>query len=65
VNLDAQVPASDAAWFLGISRQLLNYWRTSGKVQPVAHHGRRPLYRLADLVEVELTTRQSPRSHRG
>lgn len=64
INPDAHVAASDAAWYLGISRQLLNYWRTTGKVEPVRHVGRRPLYRLADLVEVERAMRRSPQSHR-
>lgn len=65
MNPDAQVLAADAAKYLGISRQLINYWRTSGKVQPVARKGRNVLYRLRDLVEVELTTRRSPLSHRA
>ena len=63
-NPDASVTASDAAWYLRVSRQLINYWRSTGKVQPVGQRGRHPLYRLADLVEVEYHTRKSPNSHR-
>ena len=63
-NLDAQVRAADAAKYLGISRQLINYWRSSGKIRPVARTGRNVLYRLRDLAEVELAMRRSPMSHR-
>jgi predicted site-specific integrase-resolvase len=63
-NQDAQVRAADAAKYLGISRQLINYWRASGKVEPVGRKGRNVLYRLRDLVEVEREMRHSPMSHR-
>jgi len=63
-NQDAQVRAADAAKYLGISRQLINYWRASGKVEPVGRKGRNVLYRLRDLVEVEREMRYSPMSHR-
>jgi predicted site-specific integrase-resolvase len=61
---NAQVIASDAANYLGISRQLINYWRTTGKIQAIGRRGRHQIYRLADLVEVERLTRRTPQSHR-
>jgi hypothetical protein len=60
VNLDAKLTAAQAARYVGISRQLFNYWRTSGKVEP----DERGLYRLGDVLEVERQTRHSPNSHR-
>ncbi len=63
-DLDAHLPAHLAAMKVGVSRQLINWWRTAGKIQPVAMDGRSPLYRLGDLLEVERATRRSNRSHR-
>jgi DNA-binding transcriptional MerR regulator len=61
---DARLPAHLAARLVGVSRQLINYWRTAGLIQPVAHRGRSPLYRLADILRVEAETRRSPNSRR-
>lgn len=61
---DAKLPAHLAARLVGVSRQLINYWRTSGLIQPVARRGRSPLYRLADILRVEAETRRSPNSRR-
>lgn len=63
-DLDAKLPAHLAAAMVGVSRQLINYWRTSGKLKPIDREGRQPLYRLGDLFEVEQETRRSPQSHR-
>lgn len=60
VDLDARLTATEAARYVGISKQLFNYWRTSGKVQP----DERGLYRLGDVLDVERRTRRSPCSHR-
>ncbi len=60
MNLDVRVPPWFAAQFAGVSRQLLNYWRTSGKITP----GDDGLYRLGDVLEVEARTRRSPTSSR-
>ena len=62
---DAKLPAHLAAAMVGVSRQLINYWRTSGKLHPVAYDGRSPLYRLRDVLHVERATRRSPHSHRA
>lgn len=60
VNMDARLPAHLAARSVGVSRQLLNYWRTSGKIQP-DDRGR---YRYGDLVMLEAAMRRDPRSSR-
>jgi DNA-binding transcriptional MerR regulator len=62
---DTKLPAHLAAAMVGVSRQLVNYWRTSGKLKPVDRDGRRPLYRLGDILQVERSTRHSPQSHRA
>lgn len=63
-DMDARLPAHLAAATVGVSRQLLNWWRRSGKLKPVGVRGRQPLYRLGDVFHVEAATRRSPRSHR-
>jgi hypothetical protein len=62
---DAKLPAHLAARLVGVSRQLINYWRTAGLIRPVAVSGRSPLYRLGDVLEVERTTRRSSQSRRS
>lgn len=64
-DLDAQLPAHLAAAMVGVSRQLINYWRSSGHLTPVDADGRSPLYRLGDLLAVERDMRRSPQSHRS
>jgi hypothetical protein len=65
VDMDALLPANLAALRAGVSRQLFNYWRASGKIQPVDTDQRgRPLYRHGDILTVERDTRRSPNSHR-
>lgn len=63
-DMDAKLPAHLAAATVGVSRQLVNYWRSAGKLQPVAHAGRSPLYRLGDVLKVEAATRRSANSRR-
>lgn len=60
MNLDAKVPAWFAAKQAGVSKQLLNYWRSKGKVTPDADG----MYRLGDVLTVEAQTRRSPTSSR-
>lgn len=62
---NALVTASLGAHRVQVSRQLVNYWRITGKITPVATDKRgRALYRLRDIVRVERDTKQSAQSHR-
>jgi DNA-binding transcriptional MerR regulator len=63
-NMDARLPAHQAARLVGVSRQLINYWRAKGKLKPVDRQGRASLYRLADVMAVESAMRNSPQSRR-
>lgn len=63
-DLDTKLPAHLAAALVGVSRQLVNYWRSAGLLQPVGASGRSPLYRLGDVLEVERATRRSIQSRR-
>ena len=60
-DLDAKLPAHLAARLVGVSRQLINYWRASGKLTP----DEQKRYRLGDLLAVERDMRRSPQSHRS
>lgn len=65
VSGDVLLPANLAAARVRVSRQLLNWWRRTGKLTPAAaDRTGRPLYRLGDVVQVERQTRRSPQSHR-
>lgn len=61
---NARLSAHQAAELVGVSRQLVNWWRSSGKLKPITTKGRSPLYRLADVLETEAQTRRSPHSRR-
>ena len=50
--LDRSVTASEAARWCNVSRSLIDYWRTKGKLTPVGRFGRSRLYRLHDVVKV-------------
>lgn len=63
-DFEAQLPAHLAAERVGVSRQLVNYWRRRGLLRPVGVQGRSPLYRLGDVFEVEAATRRTAQSHR-
>ena len=60
MNLDALLTGAQAAKVAGVSRQLVNYWRTTGKLrqQPCGR------YRLGDVLATEAATRNSVQSHR-
>lgn len=59
-NLDVRLTATQAAAAVGVSKQVLNYWRSSGKLTP-GPDGR---YRYADILAAERATRRSGYSHR-
>ena len=59
-NLDARLPAHLAALAAGVSKQLFNYWRTSGKIRPDEDG----LYRYGDVLAVEADMRKAPQSSR-
>lgn len=60
-----QLPAYLIARGLGVSRQLVYWWVTAGKLRCVgtARDGR-PLYSYRAAAEVDRATRRSPLSHR-
>jgi hypothetical protein len=60
VNLDAHLTGSQAAKAAGVSKQLINYWRTSGKL-PRQADGK---YKLGDVLTTEARMRNSVQSHR-
>lgn len=60
------LPAAMVARRLGVSRQLLNSWVQSGKLQPAEHTAKgRPLYRTIDAARVESAMRKSRQSRRN
>lgn len=61
---DDLLPASIAAQKAGVSKQLFNYWRRSGKVQPAEEINGHPVYRLRDVKRVERVMRNSSQSRR-
>lgn len=63
MDLNARVSAAEAASWLakaGVCRHLVYRWRTDGRLREVGKRGRSPLYRWADVMEVEFATRSSP-----
>lgn len=62
----ALLPAFMLAEKLGVTKQLIYYWRKSGKLSPAAEGmDGRPLYRLLDGQRLEARMRNNPRSSRG
>lgn len=61
LDLDARLRPADAARAVGVSKQLINAWRTRGWVKP-DDLGR---YRLGDVLQVERQKRRSPFSTRN
>lgn len=62
-DFDTLLPAPMAAARVSVSRQLINYWRSTGRLPDSGTPGR-PLYRLGDLLRAEAAARRDPRSHR-
>lgn len=60
INLDARLRPVDAAQVAGVSKQLLNWWRRDGKIEP----DERGRYRLGDVLEAERLTARCKRSSR-
>ena len=58
------VTAQQAAEHCKVSRALIDYWRTTGKLAPIGRYGRSRLYRLADVIALELDMRDHPQSRR-
>jgi DNA-binding transcriptional MerR regulator len=64
--MDAEVPGWFVCWWLGITKQALHWWVTSGKLAPVRRDAAgRPFYRFGDALEAERQTRRSGKSRRG
>lgn len=61
MNLDARLSLSQAAQLAGVSKQLVNWWRSQGKLK----RGEDGLYRAGDVLAVERDTRRSPYSSRS
>lgn len=64
MRLDTPVTAAQGARLTGVSRHLIAWWVSVGKLTPIGRVGRSPLYRLGDLYDVEREMRQSSKSHR-
>jgi hypothetical protein len=64
VNLDVHLTVTEAAQLARVSKQLVNWWRTSGRLAGQRHNGVW-MYRARDVLAVERDTRQSPLSHRA
>ncbi len=67
MNLDALLPGHLAARLVGVSPQLLQWWRRR-KINPIVPAGMdadgTPLYRVHDVLACERETRRSPKSSR-
>lgn len=59
-DVNARLTGSQAAEVVGVSKQLINYWRISGRLK----RGDDRRYRYGDVLAVERDTRRSGYSHR-
>ena len=59
-GLEARLTGVQAAAAVKVSKQVVNYWRASGKLT----RGDDGLYRYGDVLNVERDTRHSAYSHR-
>lgn len=64
LDQDALLTVTQAASLAQVSKQLVNWWRTSGRLAGVKAGGVWR-YRLGDVLAVERDTRRSPQSHRA
>lgn len=60
INQDARLRPAEAARYVGVSKQLLNWWRRDGKIRP----DERGRYRLGDVLQAERATARCKRSSR-
>lgn len=60
MDLNARLRPAQAARAIGVSKQLVNWWRSTGKLSPDAQG----CYRWGDVLAVERDTRRSMRSSR-
>lgn len=58
------VTGAEAARVLGVTRYLVGMWKRDGKLTPKGRRGRSPLYRLGDVIDVDIAVRESGYSHR-
>lgn len=56
-DFDTLLPAHLAAQRVGVSRQLINYWRTRGWLTVAEVHDGAPHYRLGAILYAESTAR--------
>jgi hypothetical protein len=61
---DALVTGAQAARAVGVTRQVIGMWKLAGKLKPQKQRGRSPLYRLGDVIDVDIAARNSGYSHR-
>jgi hypothetical protein len=60
------LPAFLIARRLGVSKQLVYWWKTKGHLEPAGTgDDGRPLYDLRAASRIEATMRRSPQSHRA
>lgn len=65
LDLDAKLTASQAARAVRVTKQLFNYWRSKGYIQPCGTNRRgQALYRFGDVVDIEAEMGTAPRSTR-
>lgn len=64
MNRDALLTVTQAAQLARVSKQLVNWWRTSGRI-PATQRAGVWRYRLGDVLTVESETRNAPQSHRA
>lgn len=64
MNLDAMLTVTEAATLARVRKQLVNWWRASGRL--TGHRiGGQWRYRAGDVLACERDTRRSPNSHRA
>lgn len=74
MNLDAYITREQASWLTGVSADAIGKWHARGWLDPEGGlrrlrtkpgRGRHLRYRVGDLLDAELHTRDNPNSRRG